>query len=142
MGGQTADFSSAQGFDFSEFLKHFSSGSGFSSGSVFGDIFGDLAGGGGGQWTRRGTTYYYTTGGRPQESHAGEDTDIKAVLPIPVDLAKKGGEAKFKLSSGKTITLKIPRGTRNGQKMRLKGQGRVCPHCQHKGDLIVTVKVQ
>ena len=42
MGGFTGDFSSAQGFDFSEFLKQFSGGGGsFSSGSIFDDIFGD-----------------------------------------------------------------------------------------------------
>ena len=146
MGGYTGDFSSAQGFDFSDFLKQFSSGRGFSSGSSFGDLFGDIfsnMNGGGG----RGYTYYYSTGGGTSKgpfSGAAEevDTDLNATLPIPHTLAKKGGEAKFKLAGGKNITLKVPPGTRNGQKMRLRGQGEKCPHCKHKGDLIITIQIK
>ncbi|MGB3057094.1 MAG: DnaJ domain-containing protein, partial [Candidatus Omnitrophota bacterium] len=40
MGAYTGDFSSAQGFDFSDFLKQFSGG--FSSGSSFDGLFGDI----------------------------------------------------------------------------------------------------
>lgn len=142
MGGFDGDFSSSQGFDYSDFVRQFSGG-GFSAGSPFGDIFGDIFSGG----SSRGRTTYYYSGGGPQQggftSGAQEvDSDIRATLPIPKDLAKKGGEAKFKLSSGKNITLKIPPGTTNGQKMRLRGQGDKCPCCKHKGDLIVTVKIK
>jgi len=146
MGGYTGDFSSAQGFDFSEFEKAFSGGGGYSSGSAFGDIFGDIFSGmgGGGGGTRR--TYYYTTGGQrvggENVSYTDVETDVKAVLPVPKQLAEKGGEAKFKLTSGKSISLKIPPKTRNGQKMRLRGQGNKCPHCRHNGDLIVTIQVK
>ena len=146
MGGFTGDFSSAQGFDPSEFFRQFSSGRGFSSGSAFGDIFGDIfsdLGASGGGRTR---TFYYSTGGglRGDESYSSSEvnTDSSAVLPVPKNLAEKGGEAKFKLSSGKSITLKIPPGTKTGQKMRLKGQGEVCPCCRHRGDLIVTIRIK
>ena len=142
MGGYTGDFSSAQGFDFSEFLNRFSSDRGFSSGSVFGDIFSGMGRSGG-----RGQTHYYTMGDNGadsmwQQTSNEVNTDVKAVLPIPKDLAEKGGSAKFGLSRGKNITLKIPPGTKSGQKMRLRGQGEKCPCCRHKGDLIVTVKVK
>jgi len=146
-GAFTGDFSSAQGFDPSEFYQHFSGGQrGFSSGSVFGDIFGDLFSemGGSGRG-KRGYTYY-STGRRPTVGGQGlyeeVDVDIKAVLPIPRKLAEKGGEAKFKLSGGKSITLSVPAGTKDGQKMRLRGQGNKCPHCRHNGDLIVTLKIR
>jgi len=145
MGAYTGNFSSAQGFDFSDFFSHFSGGRqrGFSSGSAFGDLFGDIFSGMGSNGGQGGYTYYYTTGG-PQGAASGAevDTDIKAALPIPADLAKKGGEAKFTLSSGKSIKLKIPSGTKNGQKMRLRGQGDKCPCCKHKGDLIVTIQIK
>lgn len=147
-GAFTGDFASNQGFDFSDFMKHFSTGRGFSSSSPFGDVFSDLFSGmnGGGRGGRGGYTYYYSGGGRPhqdeEEEEYGVDTDVKAELPIPKNLAEKGGEAKFKLSSGRSITLKIPAGTKTGQKMRLRGQGGDCPHCKHKGDLIVTIKVK
>lgn len=139
-GAYTGDFSSAQGFDFSEFQRQFSGG--FSGGSIFDDLFGDIFAG-----ARRGgtRTFYYSTGGglRGGSAQAASevDTDITAELPIPKNLATKGGEAKFRLSNGKSITLKIPSGTKNRQKMRLKGQGDKCPYCKHKGDLIVTIKI-
>jgi DnaJ-class molecular chaperone len=148
MGAYTGDFSSAQGFDFSDFMSQFSGG-GFSSRSSFGDIFGDIFSGGGrsrGPGTHK---FYYSTGGGMSEGAGGAyagaqqvDTDIRASLPVPKKLASKGGEATFKLSGGKNVTLKIPAGTRHGQKMRLRGQGRDCPCCRHKGDLIVTVNIK
>jgi DnaJ-class molecular chaperone len=146
MGGFTGDFSSARGFDFSEFSRQFSSGGGFSSGSAFGDIFGDIFSdlGDFGKGGKR--TFYYTTGGGSFGTGAATteevETDIRAKLPIPKELAKKGGQAKFRLSSGKNITLTIPAGMKNGQKMRLRGQGKECPCCKRKGDLIVTVEVR
>ena len=102
-----------------------------------------MGGQGGG---KRGYTYYYSTGGRPAAGGQGVyeevDVDIKAVLPVPRKLAEKGGEAKFKLSGGKNITLSVPAGIKDGQKMRLRGQGNKCPYCRHNGDLIVTIRVQ
>ncbi|MBD3378851.1 MAG: DnaJ domain-containing protein [Candidatus Omnitrophica bacterium] len=142
MGGFTGDFSSSQGFDFSEFLRQFSGGGGrgFSSGGAFGDIFGDVfSGGRGGGGTR---TYYYSDGGGQRPYLDRVDTDVRATLPVPKKLAEKGGEAKFSLSGGKNITLSIPRGTKQGQKLRLRGQGEKCPCCDHKGDLIVTVTIK
>ena len=142
MGAYTGDFSSAQGFDFSDFLKQFSGG--FSSGSglddLFGDIFSSSEKGG------RRFTYYYSPGGGMRDEMGGGssrvDTDVTAVLPVPKTLTQKGGEAKFKLSTGRSIALKIPKGTKDGQKMRLKGQGNDCPCCGRKGDLILTIKIK
>ncbi len=144
MGAYTGDFSSAQGFDFSDFFSHFSGGGrGFSSGSEYGDIFGDIFSGRGGGPRKGGYTFYYSNGRKPAHGEQEEaDTDITAVLPIPRTLAEKGGEANFTLSGGKGIKLKVPAGTRNGQKMRLKGQGKECPRCRHKGDLILTIKIK
>jgi len=145
MGAYTGNFSSNQGFDFSDFSSHFSgAGHGFSSNSVFNDIFGDIFYGMGKKRTSGNSsyTYYYTPGGGTagREDHGTVDTDIKTVLNIPKDLATQGGEAKFRLSSGKNIKLKIPAGIKNGQNMRLRGQGSACPCCKHKGDLIVTIR--
>lgn len=144
MGGYTGDFSSAQGFDFSEFLKQFGGGGGgFSRGSAFGDIFGDIFSGRGGRGGGGYTTYYYSdAGGAAGGGQTRVDTDVKATLPVPRDLAKKGGEAKFRLSGGRMITLKVPKAVKDGQKMRLRGQGDKCPCCDHKGDLIVTIKIK
>ena len=142
MGAYTGDYSSSQGFDYSDFSRNFSTGNqGFSSGSVFDGIFENL-------FSRRNSTgrsaqtYYYSPNGHEAQSGYGNvNTDVKAALPIPGALAKKGGEAKFKLSTGKSIELRIPVGTKSGQKMRLKGQGEKCPCCRHKGDLIITINI-
>ncbi len=147
LGGFSGDFSSSQGFDYSDFMNQFSGGGGgFSSGSGFGDIFGDIFSGRGGSQQGGYNTYYYSQGGgmreEAQRTQGEVDTDIRANLPVPKKLAKSGGEAKFSLSSGKNISLKVPAGTKDGQKMRLKGQGSDCPCCNHKGDLIVTLKIK
>ncbi len=145
-GAYTGDFSSSQGFDFSDFVNQFKHGGGrgFSSGSVFSDIFDDLFSGTRGYKGGNGYTYYYSSGGQPQadedDSYRNVDTDVKAMLPVPKTLAEKGGEAKFRLSTGNSITLRVPKGIKEGQKLRLKGQGAECPCCKHKGDLIVTIK--
>ncbi len=145
MGAYTGNFSSNQGFDASEFFSGLRGGGGFSSSSPLGDIFGDIfsragASGRGGQ-----TVYYTTSGGGSPRGYAAApeeiDTNIKATLPVPEKLAKKGGEAKFRLSSGKNITLTVPKGIKNGQKLRLRDQGQKCPCCKHKGDLIVRIKI-
>ncbi|MBL7073052.1 MAG: DnaJ domain-containing protein [Candidatus Omnitrophica bacterium] len=144
-GAYTGNFSSAQGFDFSDFIKNFSGGGGFSSGSEYGDIFQDIFSARGARGAQR--TYYYSSDGemlnqRGYRTSQEVDSDIKATLPIPAKLASAGGEAKFTLSNGKNITLKIPIGIKNGQKMRLRAQGGKCPHCKHKGDLIITIKIK
>ena len=140
MGGYADNFSSSQGFDFSDFANHFQSGGrGFSSNSVFSDIFGDIYSGRS-QRSRGGQSFQYSQAG--QNRYDQVDTDSQAVLPVPTDLAVKGGEAKFKLSSGKKVDLKIPAGTKSGKKMRLKGVGDKCPCCGKKGDLILTIKTK
>jgi DnaJ-class molecular chaperone len=141
------DFKGAQGFDFDEILKTFA-GFGGRTGRrarshdsfIFDDMFdvfenmrhaqGEAGAGG--------TTYYYRTQG-PDSGYAGkQNTDITASLPIPANLAQKGGEVLFNYS-GKKITLKIKPGTRPGQKLRIKEQGKKCPCCDHRGDLILTI---
>ena len=144
MGEYTGDFSSAQGFDFSDFFRHFSGERrGFSSESMFSDIFGDIFSGMGNGSGKGGYTFRYSTGARPaRDEYMETDTDVKAALPVPGDLAKNGGEARFNLSGAKSIKLRIPAGTRNGQKMRLRGQGKRCPCCSRRGDLILTIKIE
>ncbi len=145
MGAYTGNYSSSQGFDPSDFASHFSGGGrGFSAGSVFSEIFGDLFSGSVGGAGRNGTSYYFTSsgGGHDTGGYGKVDTDIRAVLPVPRALAENGGEANFTMSNGRNIKLKIPRETKNGRKMRLKGQGEKCPCCDHRGDLILTIKIK
>ncbi|MCQ9206510.1 MAG: DnaJ domain-containing protein [Omnitrophica bacterium] len=139
------NFRGAQGFDFDEILKAFG-GSGragrrtgrpASGGFMFDDIFDAFQHMGGG-----GVHTEYIYGNRePDTSYAPaqEDTDITATLAVPQHVAQKGGEVLFK-HDGKKITLKIKPATRSGEKLRIRGQGKICLHCGHAGDLIIIVK--
>jgi DnaJ-class molecular chaperone len=65
-------------------------------------------------------------------------------LTVPFTTAVTGGEARLKVkrSDGdvETITVKIPPGTKDGNKMRLRGQGEKPPRGR-PGDILITVHV-
>lgn len=140
--GARGEFKGAEGFDFEEILRHFAgftrpggrkgsfSNAGFQN--MF-DIFEDMGDNG------LHAEYVYTGAG-PESDYRQfrEDTDIEATLNIPANLAKNGGEALFNYN-GRKITLKIRPSTRNGQRLRIRGQGKECPCCGHRGDLIVKI---
>ncbi|MCF7908597.1 MAG: DnaJ domain-containing protein [Candidatus Omnitrophica bacterium] len=147
-GPGSGDFASQTGFDFDDLMKHFQdigakkSRPGRSSSQYFffddlADIFKDVHSAGshaGGKYT----TYDFNNAGSFQKV----DTDTLANLNVPVNIANRGGEVKFKMTDGRAITLKINPGTKNGQKLRLKGLGRMCPCCDHRGDLFIMVGIR
>jgi DnaJ-class molecular chaperone len=156
-GGQASNFAGAQGFNFEDLLRQYSSGGRARGGggrySAFSDIFGDLfsgGGGGGGSPFR-----VYSSGGSPRQSFYGdedeygqmpaeapqESADIVVNLKISRKKSKEGGSVMFKTPEGQTISVKIPANTREGQKLRLARQGRDCPTCHHPGDLILQIKI-
>ncbi len=140
----TGDFAGQHGFDFEEILRHFgglgrrgkTSGKRtcYSGGFDFEDIFDAFNHMGG----RGGKAYIFNSGARHARDREETDTDIHAGLNIPDRLLSKGGEATFR-HKGKELTLNIKPGTRRGQKLRLRGQGKTCPCCNHTGDLIITI---
>ncbi len=143
--GFQGDFAQAHGFDFDEILRHFrgfhqgrgssrraSYGSAFDIEDLF-DIVDHM-----GQGSRR-TYVFGSSGAGAQQAFQKEQTDVHATLHVPEALLKQGGEARFS-HQGKEITLKIKPGTKRGQKLRLREQGRPCPCCHKPGDLIVTVQ--
>ena len=145
-GQGSGDFASQTGFDFEDLMKHFyESGAhgprqqGGSSRYFFFDdlseIFEGMSAPRGEQADGASTVYRFA--GR--EGQQKFNTDTYADMQIPQNIAQSGGEVKFKLSDARTITLKINPGTKNGQKLRLKGMGTMCHTCDHKGDLIVSV---
>lgn len=149
-GAQQGNFAGAQGFDFEDLLKQFSSGGrGRSSGrySAFSDIFGDLFTGGG-------SARVYSSGGprqgfynmgqgyeEEQEEAVQDSADVIVNLKISKKKAREGGSVTFRTVEGQTLSVKIPAGIKEGQKLRLARQGRPCPTCHHPGDLILQIKV-
>jgi len=139
------DFAEAQGFDFDEILRRFPglSGAGKRAGRRrsysgmfdFDEIFDAFDNMGGGA-TRH---YVFTSGDAGGQDKRNDDTDLHATLNVPRRILIEGGEAAFR-HNGKELTLKINAGTKRGQRLRLRSQGRLCPYCHHKGDLILNIE--
>lgn len=146
-GKRSGDFASQSGFDFEDLMKHFHDMGGRGprqkKGSnryfFFDDLSDIFEGMGSTRGNQAGEDYsgYHFNDTQGQQKY---DTDINAQIKIPQNIAQRGGEVKLKLSDGRRITLKINPGTKNGQKLRLKDIGKMCPACDHKGDLIVFVR--
>jgi len=69
--------------------------------------------------------------------------DLYLRVPVPLTTAVLGGEADVETLAGKSLRLKIPPGTQNGQVLRLKGHGMpTVNHPDQTGDLYATVDVQ
>lgn len=145
-GQGSGDFASQAGFDFEDLMKHFHNigargprrERGFNRYFFFDDLSDIFEGMSLRQGDRADDAYtlYRFTDTRGQQKY---NTDAYADVKIPRNIAQDGGEIKVKLSDGRIISLKINPGTKNGQKLRLKGIGKMCPTCDHKGDLIFSV---
>jgi curved DNA-binding protein CbpA len=151
-GGNPGNFAGAQGFNFEDLLRQYSSGGRARGGgrySAFSDIFGDLFSGGGGT----GNSFRFYSSGSPQQGFYGneeeygqpaavqESADVVVNLKISKKKAKEGGSVTFRTPEGQTVSVKISANTREGQKLRLARQGRTCPACNHPGDLILRIKI-
>ncbi len=137
-GGFAGQFAGAEGFDFNDFLRQARSGrasAGRGRYSVFSGMFEDLFSGMG----MNGDSFAYSgQGAAPPRGHT--DTDMRAELRVPKGQASQKGRAVLNLR-GKKITVTIPPGIKDGQKLRVKGHGELCPACRHNGDVIITVKL-
>lgn len=77
---------------------------------------------------------------QPDKHFSREGNDVHTDLQIPLSKALIGGEEHITTLDGKS-TIKIPAGTNNGDKLRIRGKGVVDPR-MGSGDLIITVKIQ
>jgi DnaJ-class molecular chaperone len=70
-----------------------------------------------------------------QRTHTQPAHDVTATTAVTLEQLIRGDKVRVDLPTGKTVEVAIPPGTRSGQSIRLKGQGRGAP----AGDAIVTV---
>jgi len=68
-------------------------------------------------------------------------TDMESTITIPFEMAINGGETIIKTGSGSKVKIKIPPGTDDDKKIRLRGHGGVAPESGQAGDLYLTIKV-
>jgi DnaJ-class molecular chaperone len=74
---------------------------------------------------------------RPQAAARGED--VTATVAVTLEQLVRGEKARVDLPTGRTLEVAIPPGTRPGQAIRLKGQGRAGLMGGPAGDALVTV---
>jgi DnaJ-class molecular chaperone len=71
-----------------------------------------------------------------QRTHTPPGQDVTATAAVTLEQLIHGEKVRVDLPTGKTVEVAIPPGTRSGQSIRLKGQGRGAP----AGDAIVSVE--
>jgi DnaJ-class molecular chaperone len=99
----------------------------------FEDILGQMFGGFGGARSQGGVFEDFTTEASPRGS------DIAASLTVSLAEAARGAKKRVRLATGKEIEVTIPAGIRDGQSIRLRGQGLSAGG--PAGDAIVTVRI-
>ena len=111
-------------------------GRGGGGGGGFEDVFSNLFGGGGfpgGGFQNGGF------GGGGFAPQRGPDLSTSS----SVDFIDSIQGTNIKLTvSGKPLTLKVPAGIQDGQKLKLKGKGQASPNGGPAGDLVVSIKVR
>lgn len=131
---------------FEEILRNFGGGGaqGFGAGGRGGadfsgsaeDVFANLFGFGKTQRPRRA----HTGGGRRRSPLKGEDAVYK--LSVPFIEAANGAVRKVTLQTGKTLNVKIPEGVKDGQQIRLAGQGPKGMAGGRAGDALIKITVK
>ena len=79
-----------------------------------------------------------SVGSHPTFGRSGND--LTTTVPIRYEDAVLGGEVSVPTLDGPTVTVRIPPGSANGQKLRVKGKG--VPLSKRTGDLIVSVGIE
>ncbi len=77
----------------------------------------------------------------PHQRYERKGKDLFSTVHIPLTTAVLGGEAEVLTLAGKTLRLKVPSTTQNGQTFRLKGHGMPATGRTETGDLYVKVDV-
>jgi len=119
----------ARDFDWSRFT-------GQRQGAYSGSDYGDMFGGDGFFDSFFGQGF----GGRRRRAQTFRGQDITAEINITLKDAYDGAEQLFKIGA-QTIKLKIKKGIKDKEVLRLAGQGALSPNGGPKGDLLLTVNV-
>ncbi len=82
--------------------------------------------------------------GRGRRGHKGprRGQDILYSVSIPFLDAARGSQQKIRLDTGKTLKVRIPAGVRDGQQIRLSGQGQKGASGGRSGDALVEVRIK
>jgi len=98
---------------------------GFSAEDIFSDIFGGLGGG----------------GGRARRSQPRRGSDVQFQTTVSLEEAALGGNRRVVLDDERQLDVKIPPGVKDGQQIRLRGQGHTGERGGPPGDALITVTI-
>lgn len=79
---------------------------------------------------------------RPDPVFRREGPDVRVVVEVPLATALLGGEVDVPTPKGTRVSLRIPRDTQNGQRLRLRGLGMPAAKGSSAGDLLAEVDVR
>jgi curved DNA-binding protein len=79
---------------------------------------------------------------RPHPVFRREGDTLYIRIPVPLDVALLGGEVTVPTLKGTSVQLRVPPGTQNGAKLRLRGLGMPWLRGEGSGDLIAEVDVR
>ncbi|MEH6725146.1 MAG: DnaJ C-terminal domain-containing protein [Hyphomicrobiales bacterium] len=125
------------------------SGQTFSGGGaeeILSEIFGGRGGFGRSGFGQGGAAHggFGQTGAGPQgfggSRRAQKGADVEGKLAITLEDLAAGKKASVILGDGRTVAVSVPKGTRDGQTIRLKGQGEPSPTGGASGDARITVR--
>ena len=71
-----------------------------------------------------------------------EGDDLVTSLKVPYSQAALGAEIQVQTLEGRTLSVKVPKGSQNGSRLRLKGQGLPRFKGTGRGDLFVKIEIQ
>jgi DnaJ-class molecular chaperone len=83
----------------------------------------------------------FGSGGRRRRRQARKGEDISIAITIGFEEAARGGTRRVMLPDGREVDIRIPVGVRDGQQIRLKGQGGRGEDNGPHGDVLLTVSV-
>ncbi|HEY2397726.1 MAG TPA: DnaJ C-terminal domain-containing protein [Solirubrobacteraceae bacterium] len=125
-------------------------GEGFRSQDGFGDVEFDFGGGAG--FSDFFESLFGQRGPRPGARGAGargafdgfsiRGGDQEAVLELTLEEAASGGKRRISLGDGRDFEVEVPRGVRDGQRIRLAGQGSSGAGGGQPGDLFLRVRIK
>jgi curved DNA-binding protein len=100
----------------------------------FSDFFNQMFGGG--------ATRGRTRRARRDEDFGGRGTDQEAEIEVSLEEAARGGRRRISLADGREYEVNIPAGVRDGQRIRLAGEGGRGAGQGPSGDLFLRVRIR
>ncbi|GAA1059090.1 DnaJ C-terminal domain-containing protein [Agromyces bracchium] len=102
-------------------------------GGDYDDLLGGLFGGG---------RFGQPTGGYRGYGGPTKGRDVTASTTLDFITATKGDRITLQTAEGREISVNVPAGVADGQKIRLRGKGHPSPDGGEAGDIVLTVKVR